>query len=435
MDYQSALITKYAMPIWPLGLVIVLSLLQGCVEPFDAVTADFDGGVVIEAVLTNELKKHEVLLSKGHSFEEDSVTTINDATVTIIDELQNEYRFQETDDGRYVSDSEFAAQNGIGYTLAINTREGLTYKSTVEKFEGEAEIENVFAERGPNAFSEDGITIYVDGKVNTGNSQYFRYTYEEAYKIIAPKYIDLDFKLTNYDPCRPPETYNLEIIPRPEQQQICFGYNESREIVQTSTISGNENDVKKFPVRFIPSDDFILRHRYSILVKQYVQSTDAYSYYSKLNDFSSSESVFTDVQPGFLESNITATTKDERVLGYFEVASVSEKRLFFDYIDFYPNESLPKYPVNCDANIFRPQMFEQMICDGGNFPTCDKPYLFELIDNGTVAYWGEFQLTTESEGYDIFGDCLHGGIYFVVPRVCGDCTLLGSNTVPEYWVD
>ncbi len=411
---------------WVLPIMSFVVFIQGCVEPFDPVTVDFQRGVVIEATLTNELKQHEVFLSKVYSFEKDSVTTINDASVMIMDVQGNEYGFSEVEDGRYLSNSEFAAQKGVGYTLVINTIGGRTYRSTVESFEDEAEITAVYAERGTNSLGKDGINIYVDGNASTGNAQYFRYTYEETYKIIAPKYINLDFKQDNFDPCAPITSFNFRIEPREEEQRVCYGSQKSDNIVQTSTLGLAANSIARFPVRFIPSDDYILANRYSILVKQNVQSVDAHSYYNKLNEFSTSESVFTDVQPGFLEGNIRADDeKAEAVIGYFEVTSVSSARLFFNYSDFFNDEDLPDYPIDCDNNFFRPQIVEMVSCDVSSFPHCSERSIYEMVNEGSIAYWNEID---ENLGCD-------GGPYIAMPRACGDCTQLGSNVVPDFWIE
>lgn len=410
--------------IYPIGFFAIMALftLSSCVESFEVAIPNRKS-LVIRSLLTNEMKRHEVFLSRAYRFDDGSIVLEDGAEVRVIDNNQNEYSFNE-EEGRYVSKVAFAAQPGVGYTLVVNTKDGKTYRSSPEKFEEAAVISNVLAERGPNSFGEDGVLISVNVKDISGNSQFFRYEYEETYKIIAPQYFDLDFKLENYDPCANPDTYDFEVVPREEQQKICYASQYSNEIIQINTSNMVQNNIEKYKLRFIGADNYILSHRYSILVKQYVQSAKAFAYYETLNDFSSSESVFTDIQPGFLSGNIVSESNStEKVLGLFEVSSVSTKRLFFDYTDFFPDEQLPDYPFSCNTTI-RPPLEQPQFCNGSSFPHCERKSFYVYVNEGSIAYWRK----TENTGCG-------GGPYVVVSRGCGDCTLLGSNKVPDFWIE
>ena len=284
----------------------------------------------------------------------------------------------------------------------------------------------VYAERVTNDKGEEGIHIYLDGTDTTGDSKYYRYEYEETYKIIAPNWTSVEFKLTNYEPCNPNPlltsiTYDLEVMPREEEEQVCYKTLNSQHIIQNSSANLSTSSIEGFPVRFIGGDDFILSHRYSILVKQFVQSVNAFSYYQNLDNFSSSSSVFSEIQPGFLQGNITVESDtDKKVLGYFEVASVSEKRLFFDYRDFYPDAPLPLYVNKCVP--FSAPLEHISYCFSGPSGSICPQSLIARIDLNLISYVDQ---------YDSMIVC--AGPYLVVPRECGDCTVLGSNIVPDFW--
>ncbi|WP_158306096.1 DUF4249 domain-containing protein [Maribacter sp. HTCC2170] len=404
---------------------IIVGWFNACVESIDFVIPNRKN-LVVDALLTNEIKHQEVKLSYAYKLENDSIAKASGATVTIVDNLQNEYLFNETEEGHYISNNEFAAQAGVGYQLMISTNEGKKYSSKVEAFNGVASVSNLWADKSENFNGDAGILISVDGSSDT--SALFRYEYEETYKIVAPKYIGLDFELTNYDPCSWPLTYDLDIVVRDDQQQICYGNRKSNQIILGSTAQQSQNNFEKHPIKFISADDFAISHRYSILVKQYVQSVDAYNYFSTLKDISTSENLFSDSQPGFLEGNMMAEDSENNlVLGYFEVASVSSKRLFFNYEDYFPDAELPDYPIDCENNFIQPEIEHDVLCnDNADFPhrSCGRS-LLQLIDENLVAY------VTEVVGP--FEEC--EGPYVAVPRVCGDCTELGSNIVPDFWIE
>jgi len=162
-------------------------------------------------------------------------------------------------------------------------------------------------------------------------------------------------------------------------------------------------------------------------VKQYVQSANAFSYYQSLNDFSSSQSVFSEIQPGFLEGNISVKNdSDKKVLGYFEVASVSEKRIFFGYRDYYPDAPFPLYIKKCVP--FSTPLEHTSYCFRGPPPINPCPEsLIERMARNTITF-----LDDNADGL-VGISC--PGPYVVVERECGDCTALGSNIKPDFWIE
>jgi hypothetical protein len=125
----------------------------------------------------------------------------------------------------------------------------------------------------------------------------------------------------------------IALVPSPLDIQICYGSKKSVDIIQTSTTNLQEDRVN-FPVRFISDQSYIISHRYSILVRQYVQSIEAFTFYKTLKEISSSSSVLSPKQPGFVNGNIKCVTDTEsKVIGFFDVSSVSSKRMFFNYAD------------------------------------------------------------------------------------------------------
>lgn len=409
----------------------MIGMAISCIDPFEFQTETFEDALVIEASLTNEMKQHTVILSRAFRFEDSISAPERDAQVRILDEMQNVFAFEENEPGLYTTITPFAAQKGVKYSLVVETNDGAVYSSEPESFESDSQIEDVYASRETNDNGEDGIFIFTDSFDPSGKSQYYRYEYEETYKIIAPNWTPLDFELTNYEPCNPdfedPRIlYDLELVQRDQEEQICYNTVSSTNIVQSSSAGFSDSRIERFPVRFIPGSDFILTHRYSILVRQYVQSANAFSYYQSLDDFSSSTSVFTDIQPGFLEGNISVdNNEDKKVLGYFEVASVSQKRIFLGFRDFYPDAPLPLYIKKCLP--FSTPLEHVSYCYNG--PLAGNPCPESLIE----------RMARNSISFVSVNDGTVGitcpGAYVVVDRECGDCTALGSNIVPEFWVE
>lgn len=382
-------------------LFVVCFFLEGCTEPFSPEIPPSDSLLVVDATLTNELKNHEILLSRTTQGDKEPQVESN-ATVRIVDDNQQQYPFTETDAGTYVSDVMFGASPNRSYRLLITTTNGREYVSSSVVLPQITEIEDVYAERTTTDSGLDGMGIFVNSFDPTGNSIYYKYEYEETYKIIAPRWVPHGLVIANENP--------LVITDfQRDGQKICFASEASNTLILTNTSGIGEDRVSEFNVRFINRDNYIISHRYSLLVKQFVLSREVFEFYEKLKDFSGVESLFSDSQPGFIAGNIFPQDDgNDQVVGIFEVSSVSEKRVFFNYSDFFPDEDLPPFVEECPPRVtFAPEDEE-----------------LALLIRGNLISFNNFNERPPPPGQ---------GRYFVQPRVCGDCTVLGTETIPDFW--
>lgn len=409
-------------------VIFVFPVYQGCIEPFVAETFDFEGALVVDARLTNEEKQHRVLLSRARPFEEEGTVPERDAVVRIVEGSGTNYVFDEVAPGQYLSSAIFGAKENESYQLRITTSNGASYTSNTETMPENVPIADLEIQREVNDLGEDGIAVFVDNSSFGVQPRYFRYDYEENFKIIAPNWDPFTFKVIDSIACSDGDAFQVDIEPKGSTDgRICYGRNASTEILLASTSNLENNSITDFRVRFVNRDNYALTHRYSILVHQFSQSVDAHSYYQSLEAFSVSESIFSEIQPGFLAGNIVSDRdSNENVIGYFETAAVSSKRIFFNYEDLFPDEELPEYPINC-RTIGNPQLIPEgyhctqppdSVCDGN----CDSP-LIGQIQTGTIVYAGV------AEPADFAAP------YYTLPRTCGDCTVLGSKVKPDFWID
>jgi len=408
-------------------IVILLLGMVSCVEEVFIGEQEAVDLLVVEATLTDEFKTHQVRLTRSFGFGADSVPPETRAQVSLELNSGSTIAFTHSGDGIYTSDRAFAAESGNTYELIIGTPDGTIYRSTPEELPGTATIDDLYAVRENNENGTDGVFIYVDGSPEQGSADYYRYEYEETYKIIAPFWTPQDFLLTDYDPCALPTiTYNLEIVPREEEQQVCFQTVPSSRVIQNDVTTLASSRIERFPIRFLGATDFMISHRYSILVRQYVQSPMAFSYFQSLESFSSSENVFNSVQPGFLTGNIQATGNSEApVIGFFEVATVSEQRLFFNFEEVFPDLETPPYITNCRVTSALLEHRSYCATDGPGANPCPIS-IVERVNEGSIALYS-------TENQEMLGTC--PGPYQFVERPCGDCTELGSNEVPGFWIE
>ncbi|MDC8004750.1 DUF4249 domain-containing protein [Aureisphaera galaxeae] len=401
---------KTMIPHKIVSLACTLLVFTGCVEEVAFETEELESALVIEAIITDENKQHEILLSRTYAFEADGPTAESGAAVTI-ESGNGTITFTEEESGRYVSNDSFSAVPNIDYKLLIRTSDGRQYSSANTQLTKDTDIAELYVEREVDDFGDDGVSIFVDSFDPDGESQFYRFTYVETFKVIAPLWRLED--LIVIDPTWP--ACEVATVLKEEEKRVCYRTEFSDKIVIGNTLSLSEDRLERFQVRRIPRDDYRITHRYSIEVKQFVQSREAHTYYATLQEFSGQGSIFSQSQPGFFDGNIISETdSEEKVVGFFEVSHVATKRLFFNFRDLIPDGPLPPYVSGCTE--FAPPR------DLGH-PTDRCGGLIFALLNEEVVYTRDNPLPETTEM----------GPYFVADAVCGDCTLLGSNVVPEFW--
>jgi hypothetical protein len=385
-----------------LMLLLLILIISGCTETLNLQTDTYKEALVVEATITNELKKQEIKITKTSQFEDNEIKPETGAIVIVHDDKGNVYPFQEVD-GKYISQTEFKAEPNTQYGLDIFTKEGKNYKSSNEVLTSESQIQSITPKVVVDKDNGRGVQIKVQSYDPTNSSKYYRYEYEETYKIIAPKWLSYKLVITG--------ERTVGFVSNSADTRTCYSTKNSPEIIQTNT-AGLQEDRVDYQVRFISDQNYIISHRYSILVRQYVQSLEAYTFYKTLKEVSSSSSILSPKQPGLIFGNIKCVNDaDAMVIGFFDVSTVSSQRIFFNYEDLFPGEPIPPYYVDCTPTFYN-------FCFGLAKPPCQGTTLISLLNNDLVFY-----------------DPEPGSSYDVVPIECGDCTKFSSKEIPSFWTN
>ncbi|WP_248574854.1 DUF4249 domain-containing protein [Flavobacterium sp. H122] len=362
-------------------------------------TNTFEEILVVESILTDELKQHEIKITKTYKFEESGPKAVLNALVYIKDDSGNIYPFY-YDDGKYISQQPFQALSGRKYQLYI-TAENKTYSSTLEKLPTQTPIGEVT----PTLTTKEGVKgldIYVKSYDPTNTSKYYRYEYEETYRVEAPYWSSQKAIVTG--------PQSIDINYRDSEARVCYKTDNSTDIILINTNNQSEDRINS-PIRFISDKNPIITHRYSILVKQYVQNSATHTYYKTLKEISGSEGTLSQNQPGFLYGNLKCESDpNTKIIGLFDVSSVSEKRIFFNFRDYFPTEDIPPYFYKCEE-------FFMLFCFGTS-PECVGFDIIYYLNSNQIAY---FRGTKPR-------------LYFV-DTPCGDCTSFSSNIKPSFWID
>lgn len=390
----------------------LMMLVISCVEEYDVQTEVFESALVVEAIITDEDKHHTITLSRTYRFEEDGPVPETNAQVKVVSNDGNEYLFIENPDGKYISELSFSADQNETYFLEIITSDGRTYKSYEAQISQQSHIDNLVFERNFNENGEEGVSVLIDTYDPTGESKYYRFEYEETYKIIAPNWTSLDLVIGDTSMDEPLFMFEN----RPIEELICYQTNKLNTINIVNTNDYFEDRLEGYRVHFVNRNNYIISHRYSALVRMYVQSREAYVFYKTLKEFSDSESIFSQSQTGFFEGNVFSTTNSsENVIGFFDVSSVDEQRIYFNYEDLFAEEVLPPYQNSCTL-IAAP-------ADVAPAPGASIP-LVTYLQSGD---WKYLRFNDDIEGEE--------GPYDLILRPCGDCTALGNSEAPDFWIE
>ncbi len=394
--------------IWLIICVIILSFIQiTCTEPFVINSIDFSNVLVVEATITNELKHHVVKLTRTIPLEDFGQSIEYNAIVEISRSNGEKIGFsQDPKTGDYISDIEFKAVPAVSYTLKITTQDGTTYTSTPTDLPPVAEIERVYPELTTEN-GKEGIHVFIDSEDQGGEAKYFRYEYEETYKVKLPHPSALSSEIVRFDLFT--QTYEIELSPR-RLDLTCYTSDQSTGILQTSTAELGHDRVVRFPVRLLNKRDPVIRERYSILVRQYVQSLEAHTFYRTLSDLGNIESLLSQGQPGYVSGNLSSGSNSQaKALGFFEVSAVSSQRIYFSYRDFGLDQ--PPYFVECEHLI------------------------------SYVIGRDELKRKLEFENYQVFfyeEKPVNGSpakIYHIAQSECTECKEFSTHLKPDFWED
>ncbi|MCM4156203.1 DUF4249 domain-containing protein [Gramella sp. AN32] len=366
-----------------------------CVEEIPIEAETFESLLVIEGIVTDELKTQQIKISKTYPVDEDFPESLSGANVRVRNSNGSIFSFSETSPGIYESTDPFQAQIGIAYVLEVETPTGF-YESTPSQVDGKSQIDELKSFKTTNNFGEVGVGISVSSSGAGAVNKYYKIEYEETYKIQAPYWKCCDLIIDEND--------EIVSVPKTREEYICYNTLKSQNINLATTNGLSENNLDNYLVNFISKEDVKLAYRYSLLVKQLEIGEEAYSYYETLSNLSENESIFSQYQPGFLSGNIKSSNTSENVIGFFTVATVDTERIFYNYTDYFdPTEDFrPLITAPCDVQFYE-----------------DKEVLKQLIKDGRVKYFSEDP----------------PGVFKVIRPACVDCNYFGTNQVPEFWTE
>ncbi len=406
--------------------LVGLSNLFGCIEPYNLNSEYFEENIVIEANITNKLEKQRIKVSKTYPIDSETYRPGGNAvSVKVKSEQGAEFTFSyQEEDSTYVSDEAFKAQPNILYTLEVATANDLYTANSY--FENEVTLENIGIEKSTNKEGIEGLDITVNANSNSEDDKYYRFKYEETFTIRAPYYSPYKAILTEM-PLGYGQFWFLDyLVVRAYDDTIyhrdCYRTEVHNKPILTTTNNLTEDDLSNFTISFIPKTNYKLNNRYTIKITQYAQNYEAYIFYETLKELNYNEEILSPNQPGFVPGNIQSVNfPDKKVIGFFDIVSISSKRVFINRSDYYPNEPIPEYFIECEVqNFWKLQPPGSIIEDRLN----EGVRLISIVKHNSLILYDYYGYYDNNIGYEYF---------LMVKPECGDCAVLGNPEPPPFW--
>ncbi len=379
-----------------------------CLDPYVVDIDGYDNLLVVDALITTENKSHSVYLSRSTTSIDSVSVKESGAFVSILESSGSEHQLKEVKAGHYQTDSSvFIVKVGHVYTLKIQTFDGVEYLSEPCEVLPKSQFDSLYFQKAEQwdtngQYLEKGIEFIANGRSEA--TSYLRWIFEEDWKIRIP-YPELGI----YDD-------NDSLIYNKSTKIECWRHEISN---NTKVYSFDDQGQRQYDgqiINFVPSgwsDRFSIK--YALLVKQLSISKNEYEFWNKLTEATEDVGGAFGKQPFAISSNVVRVDDEkEPVLGYFQVGSVVSKRIFVDRDAIYSLE------LNTD-NYYEGCLLDTVLIDGIIYQND-----YEIYRNNVI--FGKYRLHRPL--YNIDGSI--AGLMLTMPS-CADCTLSGTNIMPDFW--
>ncbi|HEX2606809.1 MAG TPA: DUF4249 domain-containing protein [Flavisolibacter sp.] len=370
-------------------LLVIGFALYGCKQVYEppAIKATHNY-LVVEGIIngTND-SRTEIRLSRTRNLTDTFLVQAElGARITIQGKNGSSYLLQEAANGLYATDHLALDQNGL-YRLEIVTADGTRFSSQYVPVKQTPPVDSL-------TWTQDkDVSIYVATHDPGNKSIYYQWDFEETFEYTATYKTILGVK-------------DGLIFFRDTTNQIytCWKTEHSTDLNLASSLNLSEDRISHHQVQVIPQNSDKIGIRYSILVRQYALTEEAYRYFQVLQKNTQQLGTLFDAQPSQLKSNIiNESNTSEPVIGYVSAATIQNKRLFIE---------------NGNLSNWLPLPNEQF-CKQEIIPQDPDNFLIYKNPDTSFAPW---YFVTAGSGI------------VINKRSCLDCTLKGGvNQRPSYW--
>ena len=377
-----------------IGCMVIFS--GSCVDPFDPDIEETEGVLVINGKITDKPGAHFVEVSRSSKLKESRFLPVEGCVVRVQDRTGTMITYTEQSPGKYMAelDEDFLGLNRA-YKLFVDTPDGNQYESAHDTLLPCPEPANLYYEVESQPTADErvtyyGLQFYVDVKGGEDDSRHVMWELEETYEFHSNYLIGAIWDGVTF----------FEYDFPTDSLYFCYKTMKIKEIHVASSENLITNELTKYPLTFVSNQTPRLKHKYSLLAKQYSLSEEAFRFWDQSRILLTETGGFYETQPSTVPGNICNIHDDtELVLGYFHASQVKTKRITF----------------RCS---FRFQTPGGYYCEGDTISGISKL-------KGRYPYYMYSLSPTEI-----------GPPYLTADPECFDCRLLGGTIVPpDFWYE
>jgi hypothetical protein len=267
------------------------------------------------------------------------------------------------------------------YQLFVTTSDGQKYASDLVPCEPTPPIDSVFWRQPFD------LAIQVSTHDATGRTAYYRYDYNETWEH--------DSQLQTVWGVANGMIYAVDST---NQKDRCWTTDTSTTILLANSVSQTRDLIDGYTLLTIPNSDQRVDFVYSILVRQYALTADAYNYWQLIQKTTQNVGTLFDLQPTQLVGNIHCTSNPgQPVIGYLSACNTRQQRIFIR------ESSLTDWSHNSTS----------FGCDTVSIPVNPiNPFIYNYPDSSFAPWY-----------FVTFGPLV------LASRICLDCTQLGGTNI------
>ena len=380
-------------------IVIVLS----CKKPYlPALISSSASFVVVEGVINSGSDSTIIKLSRTANLaDKKTANPLSGATLTVESDQNSSYQLVENTPGSYVSPG-LNLDNSKKYRLRIRTPDNQQYLSDFVVVINSPPLDSVNFK-----ITNNGLNFYSNTHDPKNSTRYYRWDFQETWVFHAnyPSYFKSD---------------GTTVLPRDlnnDNIYECWGNNNSSSIILGSSAKLSQDVITDNPITFIDASSEKIGIKYSILVKQYALTKDAFAFWENLKKNTEQLGSIFDAQPSQSNGNIHSVSNlHDPVVGYISVGSTTSKRIFIT------NRQLPAWATT------------------RTYPECTlDTFLYKYIPPGSKTPINQVDLYINGKNPSIL-PVTQLGVPGSPPigfsgstSHCVDCTLRGTNKQPVFW--
>lgn len=368
-------------------LFLILTLVAaGCIDPFNPSDANKDGKyLVIGGFLNTGGDTSFITLTRTQGLSaREAPTTVPGAVVKVVGDKGTTYTFTASGNGKYyLTPRTFPVTEKFMLSVSLGNK---SYASEYVPVKQTPDIDSVSWKMYQ---SEGKMNFVVNTHDATGNTRFYRWKIEETYQYQSAYTSPLIVK-------------NGKLEYRSEYLTTCWKTDLPGNILISTSAKLTNDVIRNYPVVTILNSSNKLLVKYSLLVRQYALTQEAYEYWDQLAKSTETTGGIFDPQPSVLTGNFhCVSNKDELVFGFFSAVSEKKKRLTVtpgDYKSWYP----------------------------GTFPACPTPP--DSLEFKDIVH------LTDDAGMIIGSiDDPPPALYLIVPPYCADCRKMGGTLTKPSW--